>query len=437
MMKRLVLAAALTLAALAARAGVDIQTLTSPGGIPVWLVEEHSIPFVALELSIDGGASLDRPGKRGAANLMTATLEEGSGDMTAQEFQQAREALAASFRFRVYDDSFNVSARFLTENRADAVDLLRQALITPRFDPDAVERVRQQVLANLASDEKNPNAIAGRSFYSAAFGDHPYGSSLDGTPESVGALTREDLIQSHRDLLVKDRIYVSVVGDISAAEVGPMVDRLLGDLPVGGPPLPGHVDFGLKGGVTVIPYDTPQSVALFGHSGITRDDPDFFAAYILNTILGGNNFDSRLMAELREKRGLTYGAYSYLVPKDHAEMYLGSFASANDKMAEAVQVVRDVWADVAKNGVTQEELDAAETYITGEYPLRFDSNADIAGILVGMQSIGLTPDYIVHRNEKIEAVTLADINRVAAYLIKPDALHFTVVGQPVGLETTN
>ncbi len=436
MMMRLVFAAALSLVAATSRADVNIQQLTTPGGISVWLVEEHSIPFIALDLSIDGGASLDRPGKRGAANLMTATLEEGSGDMTAQEFQAAREALAASYEFNVYDDSFSVSAKFLSENLDAAVDLLRQALITPRFDQDAVDRVRQQVLANLAGDEKDPNSMAGKSFYAAAFGDHPYGSSLNGTVESVTALTRDDMIQSHRDLLVRDRVYVSVVGDISAAEVGPMVDHLLGDLPQGGPDLPQHVEFGLPGGVTVIPYDTPQSVVLFGHSGIKRDDPDFFAAYILNTILGGNNFESRLMTEVREKRGLTYGAYSYLVPKDHAEMYLGSFASANDKMAEAVQVVKDVWADVAANGVTQEELDAAKTYITGEYPLRFDSNEGIAGIMVGMQMIGLTPDYVVHRNDFINAVTLEDIKRVAAYLIKPDQLHFTVVGQPTGLESS-
>ena len=141
------------------------------------------------------------------------------------------------------------------------------------------------------------------------------------------------------------------------------------------------------------------------------------------------------MEEVREKRGLTYGVYSYLVPKDYAEMMLGSVASANDKMAESVQVIRDEWTRIAREGVTQEQLDAAKTYLTGEYPLRFDGNEDIAGIMVGMQVTGLTPEYVVNRNDFINAVTLEDINRVAAYLLKPDDLHFTIVGRPVGIET--
>lgn len=418
------------------RAEVQIQTITSPGGIAIWLVEEHSIPFTAFEVHFDGGTALDRPGKRGAVNLMVGLIEEGAGDMDAQAFQTAREALAADYEFDSYDDGVSVSAKVLTENRDAAIDLLRQALNTPRFDPDAIDRVKAQVVAGIQSQEKNPNRIAGTSFYAAAFGDHPYGSNDSGTIDSVGALTRDDVVQAWRDTLVKSRAYVSVVGDIDAATAGALVDALLSGLPDAGPDLPGRVEFGLTGGVTVVDYDTPQSVALFGHSGIKRDDPDFFAAYILNTILGGNGPQSILMEEVREKRGLSYGAYSYLVPRDLTEMMLGSFASSNDKMAEAMQVVRDVWTDVATNGVTQAQLDTAKTYLTGEYPLRFDGNGPIAGIMVGMQVQGLPPDYVIHRNDYINAVTLADVNRVAAYLLKPEALHFTIVGKPDGVEST-
>jgi zinc protease len=193
----------------------------------------------------------------------------------------------------------------------------------------------------------------------------------------------------------------------------------------------------LGGGTTVIPFDTPQSVALFGHSGMKRDDDDFFAAFILNAILGGAGFESRLMDEVREKRGLTYGIRSYLVPKFHAEMWIGQVASSNDTIAEAIAVTRDVWADLATNGITAEELAVTKTFLTGEYPLRFDGNAEIAGIMVGMQMIGLSPDYVVNRNDFMNAVTLADVNRVAAEYLRPDDLHFVVVGQPVGLESTN
>jgi zinc protease len=193
------------------------------------------------------------------------------------------------------------------------------------------------------------------------------------------------------------------------------------------------VEYALPGGVTIVPFETPQSVAIFGQRGLKRDDPDFFAAYVLNTILGGSSFESRLMREVREKRGLTYGVYTYLVPRDHTELMMGSVASANDRIADAIAVIRDQWALLAREGVTQEELDAAKTYLTGEYPLRFDGNGPIADIMVGMQVVGLPPDYVVNRNDYVSAVTLADINRVAAQLLDPEGLHFVVVGQPAGL----
>ncbi len=427
----------LLLVALPARAAVDIQEVTSPGGFTAWLVEEHSIPFVSLEIRFKGGASLDRPGKRGAVNLMTGLIEEGAGDLNAQEFAKAQEELAARYEFDVHDDSLAISARFLTEYRDASVDLLKLALTEPRFDEDAVERVREQVLSIIRSDSTDPDDIASRTFDALAFGDHPYGSSLNGTLDSVAALTRDDIVTAHADVLTRDKVYVGAVGDITAEELGMLLDRLLGDLPETGASMPDEAELSLTGGVTVVPFDTPQSVAVFGHSGIRRDDPDFFAAFVMNQILGGGNFSSRLMQEVREKRGLTYGVYSYLVDKDYAQMVMGRFASANERIADAIAVVRDEWAKIAEEGVTEKELADAKTYLTGAYPLRFDGNAQIAGILVGMQLSDLPIDYIATRNDKVNAVTLEDIKRVAARLVRPDALRFVVVGQPVGLEAVN
>jgi len=435
MMRMVVALAAAVLMALPARAAVEIEEVTSPGGIRAWLVEEPSIPFVALELRFRGGASLDAEGKRGAINLMTALLEEGADDMDAQAFAAARDAMAASFSFDVGDDSLSVSARFLTETRDEAVELLRAALVAPRFDADAIERVRAQVISNIRSSAKDPNRIAGRSFDSLAFGTHPYGTSRNGTEDSVAALTRDDLIAAHGRVLARDRVYVSAVGDIDAETLGAVIDRLLADLPQVGAPMPPEVAVALEPGVTVVDYDSPQSVVVFGHAGIDRHDPDFFPAYVLNHILGGGGFGSRLMEELREKRGLTYGVASYLVPMDLAATYQGSFASANDKVAEAVALVRDEWAKLAAEGVTAEELEAAKTYLTGAYPLRFDGNAPIARILVGMQMDDLPTSYVETRNAKVEAVTLEDVARVAARILRPEALHFVAVGRPEGLAT--
>jgi zinc protease len=434
-MIRLVLA--FVLLACPALAEIKIEPVTSPGGIKAWLVQDKGIPFTALEIQFRGGTSLDGPGKRGAVNLMTALIEEGAGDLDSQGFATARDGLAAEFSFSSSTDSVGVSARFLTENRDQAIDLLRSALVNPRFDQVAVDRVRGQVIANLQSNEKDPGTIASEAFNRMAFGAHPYGSSGDGTIESVTALTRDDIVAAHKGAIAHDRIYVAAAGDISAVELGLLLDKLLGDLPKTGAALPARADWTLTGGVTVQDFPTPQATVYFGQSGITRDDPDFFAAYILNEILGGGRFTARLMTEVREKRGLTYGIGTYLVPMDQAEMMIGQFASANEKVGEAIKVVQAEWAKIATGGVTAEELAATKTYLTGSYPLRFDGNGQIAQVLVGMQMEDLPIDYAVTRNAQIEAVTLDDVKRLAARLLTPDALRFVVVGQPVGVTSTN
>lgn len=426
---------ACVMGALPAAADIDIKEVTSPGGITAWLVEDHSIPFAALELRFRGGTSLDAPGKRGAINLMTGLLEEGSGELPAQDYTRAVESLAASFSHDADKEAVSVSARFLSENRDAAISLLRQTLMEPRFDQDALDRVRAQVISGLRSDQKDPDSIAGLAFAKMAYGDHPYGSDGQGTIESVSALSRQDMFDAHAAVFARDRLYVSAVGDITEEELGTMLDRLLGDLPQTGAPQPPRAEVTITGGTTVIDFDTPQSVALFGHAGIDQDDPRFFAAYIMNQILGGGSFESRLMSEVREKRGLTYGAYSYLVPRDLGSVYMGSFASANSKMAEAVDVVRTEWRRMAEEGVTEQELRDAKTYLTGAYPLRFDGNARIASILVGMQMDGLPIDYVVTRNDKINAVTQEEIKQVAAEVLQPQNLHFVVVGRPEGLKT--
>jgi zinc protease len=418
------------------RAEIAIQEVTSPGGIKAWLVEDHNIPFMALELRFRGGTSLDQPGKRGAVNLMAATLEEGAGDLDAQAFATARDALAARIGFEASSDEVSVSAQILSENREAALDLLRLALTAPRFDTDAVERVKGQVLAGLRAEEQDPSAIASKLARARSYGDHPYGSSGDGTVESVTALNRDDVVAAWQGTMARDRIYVAAAGDITAEELGLLLDKLLSGLPETGWPMPPRATLQEAGGVHVEPFPGPQSVVLFGHGGIGFDDPDFFAASLLNDILGGGRFSARLMTEVREKRGLTYGIGTGLSARDLSAEWLGQFQASNEKVAEAIAVVREEWAKMAAGNVTAEELATAKTYMTGAYPLRFDGNGAIANILVGMQMLGLPPDYPKTRNDKVNAVTLEDVQRVAARLMKPENLFFTVVGQPVGLESS-
>ena len=415
-----------------ARAAVEIQEVTSPGGITAWLVEEPSIPFVAMDIRFKGGSSLDPEGKRGATYMMMGLLEEGAGDRDARAFTEATEAVAANFGFDTFRDSVQIEAQFLTENREESLALLRDAIKFPRFDQDAIDRVQTQIASIIEGNETDPNDIAGTTLAALSYPGHPYATAQEGTVESVNALTRADLIAAHQAVFARDRVYIGVTGDISAAELGPLLDTLLGDLPATGAPMPVEAELALEGGQTIVDYRSPQSVALFGHAGVDRDDPDFFPAFVANHILGGGGFESRLMVNVRERRGLTYGISSFLASRDYGNQWLGQFSTSNENVGPAIDLIQSIWDDMAENGVTPEELDAAQTYLTGAYPLRFDGNGRIAGILAGMQAQGLGVDYIETRNDQVNAVTLEDIQRVAAEHLVVEDMHFVIVGQPQG-----
>ena len=428
---------ALVVAALhpiAAQAAAPIQKVVSPGGIEAWLVEEQAIPIISLEIQFDGGSALDPEGKEGVANLMMGLLEEGAGDMDAVAFAETADAIAARYGFSAGRESVSVSAVMLAENRDATLDLLKVALMSPRFDEEPVTRVKRQIVSGLRSDETDPNAIAGKAWFEAAFPNDPYGRKSSGTIESVQALTVDDLRGAREALLNVGAAHIGVVGAITAEELGPLLDELLGDLRNEPQAELQPIAFQGAPGVTVIDLDVPQSVATFGHAGILRDDPDFIPAYVMNYVLGGGGFSSRLTTEVREKRGLSYSVYSYLFPLDRAGLVLGGVATANASMAKSIEVIRDEWRKMADEGVTEEELEKAKRYLTGAYALRFDSNAKIANILVGLQAADLPIDYPETRNALVEAVTVEDIRRVAARVLDEEKLSIVVVGRPEGLE---
>jgi zinc protease len=361
-----------------ARAGLAIRQVVSPGGVVAWLHEDRSIPILTLQAHFRGGASLDADGTAGATALATTLLSEGAGDRDAVAFSTAREELAARFGFSAGRDGVIVSATMLAENRDASLDLLRLALPAPRYDADAVERGRGRTLSALRAEETEPRALASRAFYAAAFPDHPYGRPARGRLDTVAALTAADLHAARSAALARDRLQVAAVGDVGAEELGDLLDRLFGDLPARGAPLPPTVAPTLDGSVRVIDLDIPQSVVVFGQAGFARLDPDFVAAMVLDHILGGGGFSSRLMREMREVRGLTYGVHTHLSPGEFGALYLGGFSTSNARVAEAVALLRAEWARMASDGATETELADAKRYLTGAYPLRFDGNARIA-----------------------------------------------------------
>jgi len=431
-MIRILFSLFLICAALPAKA-IDIQEVTSPGGITAWLVQEPSIPMIGFDINFKGGANLDPASAQGATYMMMGLLEEGAGDLDATAFRKATEALAANFSYNARRDTVSISAEVLRENAEVALDLLRLAIVEPQFNDVAIKRVKGQVLSGLRSDATDPDVQAGTAFRKAIYGDHAYGLRIEGTIDSVTDMTRAELVAAHQSALRRDGMSIGVVGDISPAELGPLLDRLLADLPSDGPTATPAPKVLTDGSVTVVEMPVPQSVVVFGHKGIERDHDDFFAAYVMNHILGGGGFSSRLTQSIRVERGLTYGIYSYLAPSDLSALYMGGFATANNRVGEAISVLRDEWTRMRDGDISQEELDNAKRYLTGAYPLRFDSNVKIAGILAGLQTEDLSIEYVNFRNDRIDAISLADVKRVARDLLKPELLNLVVVGQPEGL----
>ena len=432
-MRNIAAALALTAGLAAPAAAVDIQQLESPGGIDYWLVEEHSIPIVALEIEFAGGGRLDPEDRLGVAKMVAGLLDEGAGERDATAFAEARDDLSARFSFSTERDGVDVSARMLSENLEPSIALLAEALTEPRFDDEPVGRVRKQMLSAIAERSTDPGAIAGETWFARAFPGHAYGRLVGGTAETVAAIDLPDLRAAHERLLTRANATVGIVGDVTPAEADAMVDTLFAGLPEGAPLPEETVEPKAPPGVQVVELAKPQSVAMFGHAGIPREDDDFIPLYVLNYILGGGGFESRLMEEVREKRGLAYSVGTFPLALDQASLYLGSVQTANARMGESLAVIRDEWKRLAEEGPTAEELEAAKKYLTGAFPLRFDSNAKIASYLVFLQKEDLGADYIDNRNDLIEAVTLDDLRRVAARVFDPEALSIVVVGQPEGV----
>ncbi|MBT6095027.1 MAG: insulinase family protein [Rhodospirillaceae bacterium] len=417
---------------------VDVQRVISPGGIEAWLVHDDRNPIINLRFTFRGGAALDPIGKEGLANLVSSTLDEGAGNFDSKAFQQTLEDKAISLGFDAGKDTFGGHLRTLTQNRDQAFGLLKIALTRPRFDPEPLSRIRTQILIGLKQDKEDPGAIANRKLMQTLFPDHPYGRATNGTEESVKSIATDDLHRFVKRRLARDNLLVGAVGDVTPEMLGKLLDDTFGRLPAKAAPwaLP-QVTPATTGKTIVIEKNVPQSKLAFADQGLKREDPDFYAAYVMNRILGGGGFTSRLYAEVREKRGLAYSVHSNLYPFDASAMLLGGAGTANARVGETIEVIADEWQRMAEHGVSDAELNDARTYLTGAFPLRFSSSGRIARMLVGMQISGLEIDYLQKRNSFIEAVTRPDITRVAKKLLDTKRLTTVVVGKPDGVRASD
>ena len=416
---------------------IEVQRVVSPAGVEAWLVEDHTNPIVALRFAFRGAAALDPKGKEGLADMVSSLLDEGAGELDSQAFQRRLEDMVITLRFDAGYDTFGGRFRTLSVNLGAAFDLLRLALTQPRFDADPVARIRSQLLTIIRRNSEDPDVIAGRAMRRALFPDHPYGRPVMGTEDSVKAITTADLKRFTAERLGRDNVLIGVVGDIGADQLAALLDGVFGGLPGQAAPWRlAEVTPAATGHTIVVRKAVPQSAILFAQAGIKRDNKDFYPAYVMNYVLGGGGFTSRLYNEVREKRGLAYSVYTALSPMASSALLQGGAGTANARVAETLGVVRAEWRRLAADGVEAAELADTKTYLTGSFPLRFSSSGRIAAILVAMQIDNLGIDFLERRNSYVEAVTRDAVNQVARRLLDPDGLTTVVVGEPEGVSSS-
>ena len=408
-------------AILSARAAVDIQEVKSDSGVTAWLVEDYTVPIVTVRFSFKGGSTQDPAGKEGLANLMTGLFDEGAGDLDSDAFQERLDEVGAEMRFSATRDSIYGEMRMLAEERENAFELLQLAVTSPRFDQEPVDRIRGQINTRIQRDMRDPNSLGMEKFAQAIYGDHPYARRSDGTIESLGSITTDDLHAFHKRIFARGKLNVAVVGAINAETLKNELDRVFGSLPRD-PDLTKIDRIQPKLGQLVnYPYDLPQATLQFVYPGLEREDPEFFPAFIMNHVLGGGTFSSRLFNEVREKRGLAYGVGSGLQTSDYADALIIGTSTRADRAQEALDVLRETIAKVADEGITDEELATAKTYLIGAYPINnLDSSTAVASTLLELQRDKLGIDYIDRRVGYIEGVTKQQVKDAAQRLLTAD-----------------
>jgi zinc protease len=431
-MKRLLAAAAFAVSVAAPAQAADVKSIDLGKQAQVWFVEDHTVPIVSFNISLPAGAAYDPAGKGGLAAFAAAMMDEGAGNLESAAFHRALAAKAIQFSARAERDYTVISITAQSADAGEAMRLAQLALTKPRFDNDTLARVRTEILQSLQQEEAQPQQVAAKGFMRAFFNGHTYGHATDGEAASIQAITAADLKAFARTHWVKNGLLIALAGDISQDAATRLLGQTFAPLPATAVPPPPNVGRLGAPGVHVVPMAVPQPNAVFGLPGIMRADPDFIAAYVANYILGGGGFSSRLMTEVREKRGLTYGINTSINSLRKASVWVGQVATRADAINQTLDVVRQTMRDFADRVPTQAELDDAKTYLTGSFPLAFDSNAGIAAQLGTYQRQGLDAGYVARRNSLIEAVTLADVRRVSKRLFDPARLTVVVAGSPGG-----
>jgi zinc protease len=430
-LKALIMALLVVLVIPATAFAITVKMVHGPPGVEAWLSEEHALPMIAVDVSLPAGSAYDPVTKQGLAAMLAALLDEGAGDLRADAFKQALESRAIRFSAIVERDYIVLSLITLTENADEAFRLLGLALAQPRFDSDAVERMRVALLANIKEQEESPSDVAEKAWYAEFFGTHPYAHPPSGTRAGIASITVADLRDFATEHLVRDGIKVAVSGDIAQGQLARYLQSVFEPLPATTvPAIPPAPAAGAR--AYTVPRDEAAPVSVFGFAGPMRADPDFIPTYVANYIFGGGGFSARLMDQVRDKRGLTYGISTDLDDFRSAAIILGEVQSDKSKILSAMDVTKSEMARFMSGGATAKELADAKTYLTGSFPLTLDSDAKIARTLNAFQRSGLSADYVEKRNRLIQSVTLAQVNAMAKKYYEPARIVSVIAGTPSG-----
>jgi len=405
-----------------------VKALGAVNGAQVWFAEDHTVPMIALTASLPAGSAYDPSTKAGLAAFAANLLDEGAGNLDSAAFQAALANRAIQLSVEPGRDSITVSLAVLSPDAKEAFRLLGLALSHPRFDADAVSRVRAQMLQSIEQEKGDPGSVAEKSFYSFYFGAYAYGHPVEGDARGLMAIQPADLRNFARLHWVRGGLQIAIVGDADAATATALLRLAFGSLPDEAPPPPPAPARVGAPGLHVVAMDVPQPTALFALPGLLRHDPDFLTATVANYILGGGGSASRLTNEVREKRGLTYDVSTDLVPYRKAGLLLGEVAARKDVLRRTIAVVRDTMRKFAADGPTPQELDDAKTYLNGSFPLAFASDTGLAAQLNVFQQMGLGIDYLDKRAGLIDAITVDDVRRVARRLCDPSKMTIVVAG---------
>jgi zinc protease len=414
-----------------ASAAPKIQQWTLDNGARVYFVETHELPMLQIRAVFDAGSSRDPANRAGLARLTSAMLDEGTGDLTADDIASRFESLGAEFGAGVDRDMATVDLRSLSDSALldPALDLFSKILAGPSFPAANLERNREQALVALQKDMQSPGAIADKAFYRELYGDHPYAHDPQGDESSLKAITREDLQTQYRSYYVGANAWLVIVGDASKRQARKIAERVVGQLPAGQAAVPIPLVRTLSAPrEKQVAFPATQTHIILGQPGMQRGDPDYFPLYVGNYILGGGGLVSRLSTEVREKRGLSYSVYSYFLPLRKAGPLIIGLQTKNAQRDQALKLVRQVISDFVAKGPTEEELGAAKKHITGGFPLRLDSNGKIAENLAVIAFYGLPLTYLDDFISRVDAVTVEQIRNAFQQRVHPDQMVTVVVG---------